>query len=25
MESEGQKCQRRGQVAQHHHPVIGAL
>ena len=22
MESEGQKCQRRGQVAQHHHPVI---
>ena len=24
MESEGQKCQRRGQVAQHHHPVIGS-
>ena len=23
MEPEGQKCQRRGQVAQHHHPVIG--
>ena len=24
MESEGQKCQRRGQIDQHHHPVIGS-
>ena len=24
MEPEGQKCQRRGQVAEHHYPVIGS-